>query len=226
MRLYHPTVRVFDAWGVGRTKTHCWRMAVEGWFTSLGSERVKVTFPRCIPRLSRPWPSSPQSLPTLRSRSGRASLNAEPNDLGASGNRARPSNRPRTYLGAHGFEDSKAILVRGGPASTPTSIATRSLLAVRPDGQELAITLRIGVPYEIAPEEWACPVAMEGFRERLHDVHGIDAWQAIQLVQNLQAQLLGYFIEEGGRLSGGFQESPWNFASSFPARKACSRLHA
>ena len=79
-------------------------------------------------------------------------------------------------------------------------IATRSLLAVRPDGQELAITLRIGVPYEITPEEWACPVAMEGFRERLPDVHGIDAWQTIQLVQNLQAQLLGYFIEEGGRL--------------------------
>ena len=33
-------------------------------------------------------------------------------------------------------------------------IATRTLLAVRPDGQELAITFRIGVPYEIAPEEW------------------------------------------------------------------------
>ena len=49
-------------------------------------------------------------------------------------------------------------------------IATRTLLAVRPDGQELAITLRIGVPYEIAPEEWACPVAIEGLRERLHDV--------------------------------------------------------
>ena len=49
-------------------------------------------------------------------------------------------------------------------------IATRTLLAVRPDGQELAITLRIGVPYEIAPEEWACPVAIEGLRERFHDV--------------------------------------------------------
>ena len=95
-------------------------------------------------------------------------------------------------------------------------IATRTLLAVRPDGQELAITLRIGVPYEIAPEEWACPVAMEGFRERLPDVHGIDAWQTIQLVQNLQAQLLGYFTEDGGRLYWPETREPMELRELFP----------
>jgi ketosteroid isomerase-like protein len=43
--LYHPTVRVFDAWGVWSYEgADAWRIAVEGWFASLGSEKVKVTF--------------------------------------------------------------------------------------------------------------------------------------------------------------------------------------
>jgi ketosteroid isomerase-like protein len=45
MRLYDPKVRVFDAWGIwsyaGAAK---WQSAVEAWFTSLGSEKVKVSF--------------------------------------------------------------------------------------------------------------------------------------------------------------------------------------
>ena len=45
MRLYHPTVRVFDAWGVWLYEgASAWRIAVEGWFASLGSERVRVSF--------------------------------------------------------------------------------------------------------------------------------------------------------------------------------------
>lgn len=45
MRLYDPGVRVFDAWGVwSYDGADAWRTAVEGWFASLGSERVKVGF--------------------------------------------------------------------------------------------------------------------------------------------------------------------------------------
>ncbi|MFI4928654.1 MAG: YybH family protein [Burkholderiales bacterium] len=45
MRLYNPDVRVFDAWGVWSYEgADAWQRAVEGWFTSLGTERVKVTF--------------------------------------------------------------------------------------------------------------------------------------------------------------------------------------
>ena len=45
MRLYDPAVRVFDAWGVWSYEgAEAWQRAVEGWFTSLGSERVKVSF--------------------------------------------------------------------------------------------------------------------------------------------------------------------------------------
>jgi ketosteroid isomerase-like protein len=44
MQLYDPNVRVFDAWGVWSYEgAAAWRKAIEGWFSSLGSERVKVT---------------------------------------------------------------------------------------------------------------------------------------------------------------------------------------
>ena len=45
MRLYDTDVRVFDTWGVwSYDGAEPWRRAVEAWFTSLGAERVKVTF--------------------------------------------------------------------------------------------------------------------------------------------------------------------------------------
>jgi ketosteroid isomerase-like protein len=45
MHLYDPNVRVFDAWGVWSYEgSEAWRRAVEAWFTSLGTERVRVTF--------------------------------------------------------------------------------------------------------------------------------------------------------------------------------------
>jgi ketosteroid isomerase-like protein len=45
MHLYDPNVRVFDAWGVWLYEgAQAWQVAVEGWFTPLGTETVKVTF--------------------------------------------------------------------------------------------------------------------------------------------------------------------------------------
>lgn len=45
MHLYHPTVRVFDTWGAWLYEdAPSWQRAVEGWFTSLANERVRVSF--------------------------------------------------------------------------------------------------------------------------------------------------------------------------------------
>ena len=45
MRLYDPKVRIFDTWGVWTYEgAASWQMAVESWFTSLGNEKVKVSF--------------------------------------------------------------------------------------------------------------------------------------------------------------------------------------
>ena len=45
MHLYAPDVRVFDMWGTwSYDGAAAWRVAVEGWFSSLASETCKVTF--------------------------------------------------------------------------------------------------------------------------------------------------------------------------------------
>ncbi|WP_374674159.1 nuclear transport factor 2 family protein [Ideonella sp.] len=45
MHLYDREVRVFDTWGTWSYEgAAAWRVAVEGWFASLRSETVRVTF--------------------------------------------------------------------------------------------------------------------------------------------------------------------------------------
>jgi ketosteroid isomerase-like protein len=45
MHLYDADVRVFDTWGTWSYEgAAAWRVAVEGWFSSLGNETVRVTF--------------------------------------------------------------------------------------------------------------------------------------------------------------------------------------
>jgi ketosteroid isomerase-like protein len=45
IQLYDPAVRVFDTWGVwSHEGSEAWQRAIEGWFMSLGTERVKVRF--------------------------------------------------------------------------------------------------------------------------------------------------------------------------------------
>lgn len=79
-------------------------------------------------------------------------------------------------------------------------IAGRELYAIAADGRGFEVKLGIGRPYRITEDEWACAVQLSGFHENLSDAHGIDSWQALQLAQQLAAQLLGYFVQDGGRL--------------------------
>ena len=45
IRLYDPSVRVFDAWGVWSYEgIAAWRVAIANWFASDPNERLKVTF--------------------------------------------------------------------------------------------------------------------------------------------------------------------------------------
>lgn len=45
MHLYDPDVRVFDTWGIWSYEgAAAWRVAIEGWFSSLQSETCRVVF--------------------------------------------------------------------------------------------------------------------------------------------------------------------------------------
>lgn len=119
MHLYDPSVRVFDAWGVWLYEgAEAWQRAVEGWFTSLGTERVKVTFEDVTSWVGKEV-SSVCAVVTY------AGMSATGETLRAMQNRItwvlRASGHVPRIVHEHtsaplGFEDSKAILVRGNAA--------------------------------------------------------------------------------------------------------------
>jgi len=121
MRLYDPGVRVFDAWGVWSYEgAAAWQRAVEGWFTSLGSERVKVSFDAV-------QTSAGRELALVSAIVTYAGVSAEGGPLRAMQNRItwvlRTTGHVPRIVHEHtsapiGFEDSKAILQRAAPSRT------------------------------------------------------------------------------------------------------------
>ncbi len=117
MRLYDPSVRVFDAWGVWSYEgAQAWQIAVEGWFKSLGTERVKVTFEDVKTTVTREF-AGVSAIVTY------AGVSAQGAPLRAMQNRLswvlRTSGHVPRIIHEHtsapvGFEDMKAILQRAG----------------------------------------------------------------------------------------------------------------
>jgi hypothetical protein len=81
-----------------------------------------------------------------------------------------------------------------------TTVASRTLVAVHPQNGELSVRIAIGMPYEYGPDEWACPVALDGLYDKLRDQHGADSFQSLMLAQNLAKMLLTDFVEKGWKL--------------------------
>jgi ketosteroid isomerase-like protein len=115
MRLYDPGVRVFDAWGVWSYEgSDAWQRAVEGWFTSLGAESVKVSFAEV-------QASTGKDMAMVSAIVTYAGLSETGEQVRAMQNRItwvlRTIGHVRRIVHEHtsapiGFEDSKAILAR------------------------------------------------------------------------------------------------------------------
>ena len=95
------------------------------------------------------------------------------------------------------------------------AIAEERLMAVRPSGERFEVVAAIGLPYQIGPQEWACPVSLAGLHARLHDVHGGSSLQALCLAASLLRQLLTSFVDDGGRLLGSNGTDTFHIASCF-----------
>jgi hypothetical protein len=102
-----------------------------------------------------------------------------------------------------------------GTKSTP--IAQRRICASHPGRGEFEIDVQIGRPYEVSPDEWACPVQLVGLYSKLADQHGVDSFQALMLAQHLACTLLSGFIEDGGTLRDSPGGKPVDIQSMFTA---------
>ena len=118
MRLYDPAVRVFDAWGVWSYEgAAAWQLSVEGWFTSLGTDKVKVSFDDVQSTLG-------QELALVSAIVTYAAISAQGSAVRAMQNRIswvlRRSGHVLRIVHEHtsapmGYEDTKAILQRAAP---------------------------------------------------------------------------------------------------------------
>ncbi len=115
IRLYHPDVRVFDTWGIWSYEgAEAWQRAVEAWFTSLGEERVKVSF-EDVQSTGGPASAVVSAIVTY------AAVSAQGDPLRAMQNRLtwalKESGHVLRIVHEHtsapiGFEDQKALLER------------------------------------------------------------------------------------------------------------------
>ncbi len=115
LRLYEEEVRVFDTWGVWSYEgIAAWRKMIEGWFASLGGERVRVKFEDV--RIT-----GGQELGVVSAIVTYAGISAEGEELRAMQNRLtwalKPSGSAWKIVHEHtsapvGFKDSRAILQR------------------------------------------------------------------------------------------------------------------
>lgn len=119
MHLYDADVRVFDTWGIWSYEgAAAWRVAVEGWFSSLGTETVRVTFEdvRIV---------ADKDFACMSAFARFAAISAEGQELRSMQNRMTWALRTRGHVlrvvHEHtstpiGFEDTQAIMQRTGKA--------------------------------------------------------------------------------------------------------------
>lgn len=87
------------------------------------------------------------------------------------------------------------------PISDP--IAAVQIDGLQKDGTTISISFFVGKPYrneESAVEEWRCAVSLQPLYSRLAHATGGDSMQALCLAISLGLDLLGKFVEDGGKL--------------------------
>ncbi|HSI48071.1 MAG TPA: nuclear transport factor 2 family protein [Ideonella sp.] len=117
IQLYDAEVRVFDTWGTWSYEgAAAWRIAVEGWFSSLGDETVKVTF-EDVKIMAEP------SFASMTAFARYAAFSAQGEELRAMQNRITWVLKTRGHVlrivhehtsSPIGFEDTKAMFQREG----------------------------------------------------------------------------------------------------------------
>jgi hypothetical protein len=94
-------------------------------------------------------------------------------------------------------------------------VAERDIALVYPDGRLRTVRLQIGRPYPHPDGDWACSVATEGLHDRLLQVCGIDAWQALMLAIRALEAILAAEVKSGAILHDSTGEESVSLPSVF-----------
>lgn len=78
-------------------------------------------------------------------------------------------------------------------------IAEKDLVGINPDGSRFKIMLKICRPYA-EDNEWICQIGAIGIHPGLREVRANDSFQALMRGRKLLAQILDFFIDDGGRI--------------------------
>jgi len=95
----------------------------------------------------------------------------------------------------------------------PTFIAIQPILWRRPDGTEIMIEAKIGAPYRVDNQAWACPAALDGVDGRYPDIVGEGAIQALSLAIRLIGTRLGNMLADNAQLMHPVDRSAWDWPS-------------
>ncbi|ROU07674.1 DUF6968 family protein [Lysobacter enzymogenes] len=99
-------------------------------------------------------------------------------------------------------------------------LAERSLRSVAADGSAATLWVRIGPP-QARSEDCVCAVELDsgsGPASR-HEIHGVDAWQAIVLAMGFARGMLQAQVGQGHRLLWPEDDEPYDLDAIFPSAK-------
>lgn len=74
------------------------------------------------------------------------------------------------------------------------------LIGEKPDGSRINITAKIGQPYRVYGNKWACPISLTPLHDNLADVRGQDSFHALSIACATVIALLIRFKDQGGKL--------------------------
>ena len=105
-----------------------------------------------------------------------------------------------------------------------------SLIATSAERGRFEVTVEIGAPYSLGPNEWVCPWRVTPFYSPRDGAHGGGGFQALCLAISAAKSELATFVSRGGRLqylddAGDFDLGPFD-ANQIILDKACGSAEA
>ena len=79
-------------------------------------------------------------------------------------------------------------------------VASSDFIGVDKHGNDVQISVRVGMPYASDGGDAACPLSILDLHQHLPEIRGVDTLQALCLAIHTAKGLLKNFIEQGGKI--------------------------